>query len=299
MKKQHLYLIAILLSVMLMGAEPRTKSVIARGAELKTLSEDFKFTEGPAKSPDGFIYFTDQPNDQILKWDIEKEEMAVFKKGMGRSNGLYFDNDGKLIACADEKNELWRVNEDGSHTVLVDNFQGDLLNAPNDLWIDELGGIYFTDPLYKRPWWDREDDFLPSQDAYYLSAQGELTMVATDFGRPNGIIGDIENQKLYIADIKEGHLFVYDITAPGVLANKKLFIEMGSDGMTIDKERNLYLTGKEGVYVFNTKGEQIDLIKVPQNWTANVTIGGKKNKTLYITSKTGFYSIELAVKGLY
>ena len=299
MKNTSLYLIAILSALVLMSAKPRTKSVVAKGAELKTLSEDFSFTEGPAKSPEGHIYFTDQPNDQILKWDIDKEEVSVFQKNMGRSNGLYFDNEGKLISCADEKNQLWRINEDGSHTVLVDGFQGHLLNAPNDLWIDELGGIYFTDPLYKRPWWNRPDVFLEHQDAYYLSAEGELTMVATDFGRPNGIIGDIKNKKLYIADIKEGQIFVYDITAPGVLANKKLFIEMGSDGMTLDRERNIYLTGKEGVYVFNTEGKQIDLIKVPQNWTANVTIGGKKNKTLYITSKTGFYAIDLAVKGLY
>lgn len=299
MKRYYFHLVAIMAIIICVAAKPRQKTVVAKGAELQTLSEDFLFTEGPAKSPEGHIYFTDQPNDQILKWDIDKEELSVFHKNMGRSNGLYFDNDGYLIACADENNELWRIKEDGTHKVLVDNYKGDLLNAPNDLWIDELGGIYFTDPLYKRSWWTRSDDFLDTQDTYYLSAKGELTMVATGFGRPNGIIGDIENKKLYISDIKEGRIYVYDIASPGVLTNRELFTEMGSDGMTIDKERNIYLTGKEGVYVFNSEGQQIDLIKVPQKWTANCTIGGKKNKTLFITSKTGFYAIQLAVKGLY
>lgn len=266
---------------------------------MQLLADGFKFTEGPAKSPEGPIYFTDQPNNRILKWDVESEMLSTFLEPSGRSNGLYFDNEGALISCADANNQMWRIDSRGEHTVLIDGLDGQLLNAPNDLWIDADNGIYFTDPLYKRDYWTRGAPFLEKENVYYRTPQGEILTVIDDFVRPNGIIGDIKNGKLYISDIGDDKIWVYDIEAPGKLGNKTLFTAMGSDGMTIDKKRNIYLTNKKGVCVFNSEGEQIDLIKVPQNWVANVTIGGKKNKTLYITAKQAFYSIELKVKGLY
>jgi len=298
MKKPLQYITTILL--MLLVVSHINAQVLARGSELKLISDDFMFTEGPAKSIGGHIFFTDQPNDQILKWDVEKEELSTFLKPAGRSNGLYFDNDGYLIACADENNQMWRIDMQGNHTVLIDSLDGQLLNAPNDLWIDDEGGIYFTDPLYKRTWWTRADDsFLDQQNVYYFAPSGEITMVVDDYVRPNGIIGDIKKNKLYISDIGDDRIWVYDIVSPGKVSNKRLFASMGSDGMTMDKKRHVYLTNKEGVYVYNQEGEQVDLIKVPKSWTANVTIGGKKNKTLYITAKEGFYSIDLKNKGLY
>lgn len=296
--KKSLYIVITITFLMLTILQAQSQ-VVAKGAELKLLADGFKFTEGPAKSPEGHIYFTDQPNNQILKWDVEKEELYTFLKPAGRSNGMYFDHEGYLIACADENNQMWRIDMQGNHTVLIDSLDGHLLNAPNDLWIDELGGFYFTDPLYKRPWWTREDDFLEKQNVYYRSPSGDITLVVDDYVRPNGIIGDIKKGKLYISDIGDDKVWAYDIVSAGKVANKTLFASMGSDGMTIDKKRHIYLTNKEGVYVFNKKGIQVDLIKIPKPWTANTTIGGKENKTLYITSKEGFYSIELKYEGLY
>ncbi len=266
---------------------------------MQLLADGFKFTEGPAKSPEGPIYFTDQPNNRILKWDVESETLSTFLEPSGRSNGLYFDNEGALISCADANNQMWRIDSRGEHTVLIDSLDGQLLNAPNDLWIDADNGIYFTDPLYKRDYWTRGAPFLEKENVYYRTPQGEILTVIDDFVRPNGIIGDIKNGKLYISDIDDDKIWVYDIEAPGKLSNKTLFTAMGSDGMTLDKKRNIYLTNKKGVYVFNSVGKQIDLINVPQKWTANVTIGGKKNKTLYITAISGFYAIDLKYKGLY
>lgn len=289
-----LFVFVLLIPVLSIQAQ-----VVAKGAQLQLLADGFKFTEGPAKSPEGPIYFTDQPNNRILKWDVESEILSTFLEPSGRSNGLYFDNDGVLIACADANNQMWRIDSEGEHTVLIDNLDGQLLNAPNDLWIDTDNGIYFTDPLYKRDYWTRTAPFLAKQNVYYRTPQGEILTVADDYVRPNGIIGDIKNGKLYISDIGDEKIWVYTIEAAGKLSNKTLFTAMGSDGMTIDKKRNIYLTNKEGVYVFNSAGEQIDLIKVPQRWTANVTIGGQRNKTLYITAVEGFYSIKLKVKGLY
>src|SRR6185503_8334840 len=120
----------------------------APGANLEKLSGDVSFTEGPAADKDGNVFFTDQPNDRIMKWSVDGK-LTTFVQPAGRSNGTYFDKAGNLIACADEKNELWSIAPDKNVTVLVTNFGDKLLNGPNDLWIRPDGGIYFTDPLYK------------------------------------------------------------------------------------------------------------------------------------------------------
>lgn len=125
------------------------------GATLVQVSNQFTFTEGPAVDKQGNIYFTDQPNDKIWKYGTDGK-LAVFMDKTGRSNGLYFDKTGALIACADENNQLWSISPDGKHTVVLTDYQGRKLNGPNDLWIDPKGGIYFTDPYYQRDYWERK-----------------------------------------------------------------------------------------------------------------------------------------------
>ena len=135
---------------------PAEESPLEPGAKLEKLAGGFQFTEGPAADKEGNVFFTDQPNDRILEWSVDGK-LSTFLQHGGRSNGLYFDRAGNLIACADEKNELWstidarRPGVAGSDpVVLIKDYQGKLLNGPNDLWIRPDGGIYFTDPFYKR-----------------------------------------------------------------------------------------------------------------------------------------------------
>ncbi|MGB5319921.1 SMP-30/gluconolactonase/LRE family protein, partial [Eudoraea sp.] len=118
--------------------------LIAPDAELNLVADDFIFTEGPAVDQNGDVYFTDQPNNKILKWDANTNEVTTYMENSGRSNGLYFDNEGHLLACADEKFELWQINKNKKVTVLIDEVEGKKLNGPNDLWVDQKGGIYFT-----------------------------------------------------------------------------------------------------------------------------------------------------------
>lgn len=273
------------------------KGIIAKGAQVTKLADGFSFTEGPAADKYGNVFFTDQPNNKILKWSVDNQ-LTTFHDDGGRANGLYFDADGNLLSCSDLNNQLWKINMDGQHTVLVADFGGKLLNGPNDLWIHPNGTIYFTDPLYKRPYWTRNPEM--QQDGehvyHYNPVSKHLTRVATDLEKPNGIIGTPDGKKLYVADIKAGKTYVYDIASDGSLQNKKLFTEMGSDGMTIDNQGNIYLTGK-GVTVFNPKGEKIEHIQVEANWTANVCFGGKKMKTLFITASDALYSVEMKVSG--
>lgn len=135
------------------------------------------------------------------------------------------------------------------------------------------------------------------QCVYYMTPDYKtVTRIADDLVQPKGIIGTADGKTLYIADIGARKTYVYDISRDGTLSNKRLFCEMGSDGMTIDEEGNVYLTGK-GVSVFNPAGEKIRQIDVAKNWTANVTFGGKDRKTLFITASDSVYTLQMRVAG--
>ncbi len=278
-------------------ASTKERSVIAPGAKLQKLAGDFKFTEGPAVDAEGNVFFTDQPNNRIYKWSVDGK-LSVFHENPGRANGLYFDKDGNLLACTDLNNELWLIDTKGNVTVLVKDYRGKKLNGPNDLWMDTKGGLYFTDPFYKRPYWNRGPMEQDGQHVYYLTPdRKKLIRVTDDLVTPNGIIGTPDGKLLYVADLGAKKTYVYNINADGTLSNKKLFCSMGSDGMTIDNEGNIYLTGK-GVTVFNSAGQKIEHIEVPSKWTANVCFGGKDRHTLFITARTSLYSVRMRVKGV-
>jgi gluconolactonase len=212
---------------------------------------------------------------------------------------LYFDGKGNLLACADEKNELWSIDPSGKSTVLVKEYKGKLLNGPNDLWVRPDGGVYFTDPLYKRDYWKRGPMEQDGQHVYFLATDRKtVTRVTEDLKQPNGIIGTPDGKTLYVADIGGKKTYGFDINADGTLANKRLFCELGSDGMTIDAEGNVYLTGR-GVTVFDKTGKQIEHIDIAEGWTANVCFGGKDRHLLFITASKGVYGVKMRVKGAY
>lgn len=276
----------------LFGAE----SVIAPGAKVMKLAGYFKFTEGPTCDATGNVFFTDQPNNRIMKWSVDGK-LSPFMQPAGRANGMCFDAQGRLIACADEKNELWSIAPSGAVTVLAAGYQSKSLNGPNDVWVHPGGGMYFTDPFYKRPWWSHDTMPQDGQQVYFLAPDRQkLRRVTTDLVQPNGIIGTPDGKTLYVADIRDKKTYRFDIQPDGSLANKTLIFATGSDGMTLDEEGNIYITGK-GVTVFDRAGRQIEQIDVPEKWTANVCFGGKDKRTLFITASKGLYAIRMRVKG--
>lgn len=298
MKSSIIITITTFVLINLSVSAQKNSSIIAPGAKVEKLADGFSFTEGPAVDKKGNVYFTDQPNNKILKWSVDGK-LSTFHNDGGRANGLYFDLSGNLLSCSDMDNQLWSIDMSGNPTILVADYNGKRLNGPNDLWVHPNGGIYFTDPLYKRPYWTRDPDMQQDgEHVYYLSPdRKKLTRVDEKLVKPNGIIGTPDGKKLYVADIGDKKTYVYDINPDGTLANRKLFCEMGSDGMTIDNKGNIYLTGR-GVTVFNPKGEQIEHIPVEANWTANVCFGGKDMKTLFITASQYLYSVKMKVKGV-
>ncbi|MEO9003462.1 MAG: SMP-30/gluconolactonase/LRE family protein [Ginsengibacter sp.] len=274
------------------------KSIIAPGSTPVLISDQFSFTEGPATDKEGNIFFTDQPNNKIWKYDINGE-LSLFMDKAGRSNGLYFDKKGNIIACADEHNQLWKISPDKKVKVLVEDYDGKTFNGPNDVWVNPINnGIYFTDPYYKRDYWPKDHPPMRKQNVYYLSNNKKTAVpVKVEIQKPNGIIGTPDGRYLFIADIGAGKIFKYKINGNGRLSGKEIFASQQTDGMTIDSEGNIYLAGK-GVTVYNPKGQIIEQIPIPESWTANVCFGGKEKDILFITASKSIYTLQMTVKGV-
>jgi gluconolactonase len=272
-------------------------NIVAKGVTPKLISSQFSFTEGPAVDKAGNIFFTDQPNNKIWKYDVDGK-LSLFLDSAGRSNGTYFDKKGNLIACADENDQLWQISPKGKVTVLINLYKGKHLNGPNDLWIDAKGGIYITDPYYQRDYWTRKATELDGEKVYYLpKGKKELVLVADGFIKPNGIVGSPDGKTMYIADIRANKIYKYQINADASLSNKQVFVNQGADGITLDNRGNLYLAGN-GVTVYNPRGQKILYIDVPAKWTANICFGGKDRSVLFMTASEAIYIIPTLVKGV-
>ena len=265
--------------------------LLEKGAKVEKLADGFKFTEGPTCDADGNVYFTDIPNERIHRWSVDGK-LTTFRENSGRANGLYFDKDRNLLACEGGNRRLTRISMKGKVTILADEFGGKKLNSPNDLWIDPRGGVYFTDPRYGSQEGLEQGGF----HVYYLPPDnGKLVRVIDDLKKPNGVIGTADGKLLYVADPGDNKSFVYKINPDGSLTDRKHIAPEGSDGMTLDERGNLYLT-RGGVEVYSPDGKKIASIETPER-PANITFGGRDRRTLFITARTGFYSLNMNVRG--
>lgn len=273
--------------------------IIVKGEKPVLVDSSFDFTEGPAADKQGNVFFTDQPNNKIWKYDIHGK-LSVFMNQSGRSNGMYFDAKGNLISCADEQGQLWSINQKGEIKILVMDYQGHRLNGPNDCWVSPSGDIYITDPYYQRSYWTRKspDPALGGQKLYCLLHNKKgLIRVDDETEKPNGIVGTPDGKYLYVADMGKGKTFRYEINKNGTLKNKQVFANEASDGMTIDNRGNVYLTGN-GVMVYNSDGVKIEQIDIPEKWTGNVCFAGKEKNILFITASKSIYILPMLVKGV-
>ncbi len=264
--------------------------LVKEGAAFRKLAGDFKFTEGPALAPDGKIYFSDIPNERIHAFDPKTGQTSVYRESSGKANGLFFTPSGALVACEGGNRRLTRTGFDGKIEPLAATFDGKKFNSPNDVVPDGHGGFYFSDPRYGKGD-DREIDV---EAVYYVDKGGKVSQVAADLVKPNGVITSPDERILYVADAGGGKLYAYDIEGPGKLANKREFAPVGSDGMTVDKLGNIYVTWKGEVIAFSPAGKEV-LRLTPPEAPANCLLAGK---TLYVTARTGFYAIDLEVDGV-
>lgn len=277
----------------------RPNSPVEPGAHLERLADGFMFTEGCTSDAKGNVFFVDQPRDNILEWSAEGK-LSVWMHPTGYSNGMCFDADGNLIACADERNELWSIAPDKKATVILRDFEGHAMNGPNDVWIRPDGGMYLTDPMYKRPYWPSSRpagvqtlaaDGREVRGVYFLSADRKtVKRVIDDYKQPNGIIGTPDGKTLYVSDINDGKTWAYAIRPDGSLAERRLFNRFGSDGMTIDSDGNVYTTSRGAVQICSPSGELLDVIPVPG---ANCCFGGAEGHTLFVTARDTFYGLRM------
>lgn len=282
----------------LFSQDTTLEQIISPKEKIQLISQQFSFAEGPATDAKGNIYFTDQPNNQIWKYNTNGK-LSLFMDNAGRANGLYFDRKGNIIACADEHDELWRINTSTKKVqALLSFFNGKKLNGPNDLWVDKSGGIYFTDPYYQRDYWTRKHPDIEKQNVYYLPKEAQQPVIVdSNILKPNGVAGSKDGKTLFVADIQGNKTYRYHIGKNGTLTNKELFIAQGADGITLDNHGNIYLCGK-GVTIYNTHGEKTGHIDIPEEWTSNICFGGKGKHTLFITAGKSVYLLQTKVRGI-
>lgn len=269
-------------------------SLVSADAKPVKIADGFLFTEGPASSPDGQVFFTDIPNNRIHRWDPKTKNLSVFIKDSGGANGLYFTSEGDLVACLGGKGTIQSFYDDGGEKELMaDQFDGKRFNKPNDLWIHPNGGIFFSDPNYGNKELSQDGEHV-----YYVTPyRDQVFRVVDDMKRPNGVLGTLDGKHLYVADHGAGKTFRYDVDEgeEGTLSNKTLFAESSSDGLAMDNQGNLYLTADK-VKVYDPKGKHLGDIAFPER-PSNLCFGGKDGKTLYVTARKSFYSLAMKVAG--
>jgi len=264
--------------------------------KVEKLAEGFQFTEGPVWVDD-YLLFSDIPADTIYKYDGGTE---VYLKPSGHSNGLALDKQGRLLICEHDR-RLIRLEEDGSKTVMAESYEGKRLNSPNDLAVKSDGSIYFTDPPYGLP--NRtEGKELEFCGVYRLEPEGNLTLLDDGVPLPNGLAFSPDEKTLYVADSGSAKIYFFDVTERG-LENKRLFAKLGevdgtgaADGMKVDVDGNVFCTGPGGIHVLGPQGTRYGVIGCPEI-PANVAWGGDDYKTLYITARTGLYSLKMLTGG--
>jgi gluconolactonase len=268
--------------------------------EVKKLHGDLQFTEGPAADGQGNVYFTDIPAEKVYKVDAAGK-LSVFLEGSKNINGLMFNKEGQLYGCEMQGRLVSIDPKTMKITALSEGYEGKRYNAPNDLVIDKTGGVYFTDPHFRAPM------PLPQEKTavYYRSADGKVTRLTTDPKAPNGVILSPDEKTLYVIPSLEKKMYKYAVKAPGQLGPAEVFCELkqakegedrGGDGLTVDTKGNLYITSGLGLQVFDPAGKLLGIIAFPEQ-PSNATFGGKDNKTLYVTARTGLYACEMEAQG--
>jgi gluconolactonase len=281
----------------LRAESPKFWELIDRDAAIEKFAGDFGFTEGPVWDERGFLYVSDELQNKIFRVfpGGRKEEVL----SIGDPDGSTFDRNHRLVSTADLLRAVIAVDSDGNYRVLADNYNGQKLNSPNDVTLGPDGAIYFTDPTLDLPKGEKQET--PFQGVYRLGADGSLRLLIKDLDQPNGLAFSPDGRRLYVADTKRREIYVYEVAANGEVGEGRLFgKEEGTggapDGMRVDMRGNLFVTGPQGIWVWDPEGHHLGTIVVPEN-AANMAWGDQDYQTLYITAATSVYRIRTKTRG--
>ncbi len=318
--------------------DPSLDEIIDPNAALETLGDRFTLTEGPVWVPegqDGYLLFSENAGNVIYKWQAGKP-LSVFleKSGFtgtdmskvgaqttaGRipiliigSNGLALDPSGRLVVLAMNDRTVYRLEADGTRTILADRWEGKRFNGPNDIVIKSNGSIYFTDT----PWGLRNSEKDTQREipfhGFYLVKDGKVTLLGSDAaehgGIPNGITLSPDEKYLYVTAARRGTLR-YDINPDDTVSNGRVFVNHGGDGMRVDRKGNLYTTGGGGfganIQITSPDGKPLGRLLLPRPATeprapvcaTNVAFGDNDDRGLYITACSRVFKIRLKQPGV-
>ena len=279
---------------------PKFWDLVTRDATLEKVATGFGFTEGPVWDASGFLYVSDEIANKIFRVyvkDGRREEVIA----LGDPDGNTYDRQGRLIDCASVLRAIIEVSLDGKYKILADKFEGKKFNSPNDVILGPDRALYFTDPTLDLP--AREKQEIPFQGVYRLDENGGVRLLTKDLTQPNGLAFSPDGRRFYIDDSKQKNIRVYDVSPDGQLTNGRIFgEEPGSkgegvpDGMKVDVNGNLFVTGPKGIWVWDSAGDHLGTIAMPEQ-PANLTWGDVDSGTLYIAATTSLYRLRTKTKG--
>ena len=295
--------------------DPRLDAIVPQDAVIEVLSEGHEWVEGPVWVPElQSILYSDIPNNAVYRWSEGEEASlwlqpagftgAIPREGESGSNGLALDAEGKLVLAQHGDRRLARMEAPWGapapmFETLVGEYEGKRFNSPNDVAPRANGDLYFTDPPYGLQGGNEEKE-LDFQGVYRLAASGSLTLLTDELSRPNGIAFSPDQSILYVANSDGANqpvVMAYDVESDGGISNGRVFFESWGDGMAVDQEGNVYVTGpRGGVLIINADGEHLGTLLAPPR-TSNATFG-EDGSTLFVTANTRLVRIRLNVKGV-
>jgi gluconolactonase len=291
--------------------DERFRRLVIPTARLETLAEGCRWAEGPAYFPAGrYLVWSDIPNDRMMRYDETSGAVSVFRAPSGFSNGNTVDRRGRLVTCEHGTRRVTRTEHDGTVTVLASHHQGKRFNSPNDVVVKSDGSIWFTDPAYgidSDYEGHRADSEIGGCHVYRVDPHsGDVSVVADDFARPNGLAFSPDERLLYVADTGATHavdgprhIRVFDVSQDGRLSGGRVFATCTSglfDGFRLDEAGRIWTSAGDGVHCYEPDGTLIGKILVPEA-VANVVFGGMKRNRLFICATTSVYAILLPVNG--
>ena len=283
----------------LKAESPQFWNLVDRNAKLSMVGTGFGFTEGPVWDQSVFLYVSDETINKIyrLHLDGKKEEVIA----LGDPDGNTFDRQHRLIDCASVLRAIIEVTPDGKYKILADRYEGKKFNSPNDVVVGPDGALYFTDPTLDLVAGEKQE--IPFQGVYRLDAKGNVQLLTKDLTQPNGLAFSPDGKHFYVDDSEQRNIREYDFAPDGTLTNGRIFGEEPGgkgegvpDGMKVDENGNIFVTGPEGIWVWDAKGNHLGTIVMPEQ-PANLAWGDKDYRTLYITATTSVYRLEMKTAG--
>jgi gluconolactonase len=283
----------------LKASSPEFWKLVPKQAKLEVVAKGFGFTEGPVWDPAGFLYVSDEEQNKIFKVSLDGKKTELL--ALGDPDGSTYDRQHRLIDCASVLRAIIRVSPDGKFEVLADRFEEKKFNSPNDVVLGPDGALYFTDPALDLPAGQKQE--LSFQGVFRLDRQRRVTLLTRELSQPNGLAFSPDGEKFYVDDSQQRNIRVYDFHSDGTISGGQIFGEEPGgkgdgvpDGIKIDRQGNLYVTGPGGIWIWDSQGHHLGTIVMPEQ-PANLAWGGPQLTTLYITATTSVYKLEMSAPG--